>query len=284
MENVIALTIAAVFIGILAVIYNTEKDNYCNCSGMATKYHKAPGGGFEGGAQKYRTNFGWPVGTPYDSFARQMSRPQMNKQCAPNAMAANQMACQPNQFQSTYNPYASTSRCQQLTRNMGQKIQQVRQQQQQPLNIDNVITQPKRVSLFGKPRRKLMTSGQYSNPQKKNGCVPDYGSMAFIGGYGSSGQLRNNQPLLSQDTQTFKSPECAYQNTYTASRGPGRFGYGSLSGNIAAYGQAPSGCGLPMLSDGSPSCLGPAGSFTAPPPQTGGCDEAHGYNLAIGVL
>lgn len=204
---VIILAIAIVVVGMVV------NENYCNCLPTGVQY------GTTGG---YMRNFGWPVGMPYDSFARQMMATSDLNVCAPNVFAANKMTC----------PSSPSS-------------VQVRE------NMDQCEGSP------------------------------DYGSVLSM--------RTTSVPLSSTSTVSprvmVQSPEVSYKYTYTAERGPGRFGWGMDKGGMTSYGAGPSGCGFKLFSAPPMSSQGPAGSFTTRPVQVAGeCSDSQGYNMGTGVM
>ena len=83
---VIVVLISLVLIGVVV------NEGFCNCMGTGMKY-STPTFGTLGG---YKSNFGWPIGTPYDSFARQMASTSNLNVCAPNVSGANALSCPEN--------------------------------------------------------------------------------------------------------------------------------------------------------------------------------------------
>lgn len=324
-----------ILVSLLAVLIFSQvidKNSFCNCAGMSTKYSTP----VRARKMQFRQGYGWPVGTPYDSFSRQMLRSNMKNECAPNMMGVAEMSCKPNQFQAMN--YQAPKKCggyqtapvpdqhaspeeqaaqaasfQHVTGkahkhphdNVGEAVLTLDFENQEPMTLQGSILKSYKAPvsegfmmapnpMFSAPSESGALQGPVMASSAKEGevllrgrkscCPPDYGSASFIGGYGSSYSSGNQRETLTPD-MTLKSPECAYKNVYTFNRGAGRLGYGSLSGGLPAYGQLSSGCGLPMLAAGPPSCQGPAGSFVAPPPaKPGVCDNSNGYNLAIGVM
>lgn len=100
-DNIIFIVIVVVIAFVsLTVIMN---EGFCNCSGTGVKYASqspAPHGSYGGGG--YKTNYGWPVAMPYDSFARQMTSKRDVNNCVPNMQAVDKMTCSPDMFQTTY--------------------------------------------------------------------------------------------------------------------------------------------------------------------------------------
>lgn len=70
-NNIIFIAIVVLItLVILSVIVN---ENFCNCLGTGVKYASGnPASYASYGGGGYKINYGWPVGMPYDSFARQM--------------------------------------------------------------------------------------------------------------------------------------------------------------------------------------------------------------------
>lgn len=254
MESLLSIfAVSALAITFIAQFIKT-RENFCNCTNMATKYSKDP----VCGKLPYSTNYGWSLGMPYDSYARQMTTTPMNSnQCIPNQMAVSEMSCQPDQFQAIYK--APVKNC-----------------------TTNRIASPSVLATAPRIKKRVTMDLMGLSPEPaiitNPACnKPDYGSYKH--GYHAQ------KPMEYKNVPTYKNPECAYQNTFTAMRSPGTYGYGTKSGGYTAYGALQPGCGLPMISANTNlSCSSPAGSFTAPPPNVDECNNTNGYNLAIGVL
>lgn len=82
MESSNIFFVAIVIVIALIVIGLVVNEGYCLPTGV--RYGNTGG---------YARNYGWPVGMPYDSFARQMMATSNLNVCAPNVLAANKLAC-----------------------------------------------------------------------------------------------------------------------------------------------------------------------------------------------
>lgn len=99
-NNIIFIVIIVLIaFAILSVVVN---ESFCNCLGTGVKYAShSPASYASYGGGGYKSNYGWPVGMPYDSLVRQRLR-KRDANYIPNMKAVNKMVCTPDMFQSTY--------------------------------------------------------------------------------------------------------------------------------------------------------------------------------------
>lgn len=99
-NNIIFIVIIVLIaLVILSVVVN---ESFCNCLGTGMKYESSgPASYASYGGGGYKTKYGWPVGMPYDSYARQMMT-ERDGNFIPNMEAVNKMTCTPGMFQPTY--------------------------------------------------------------------------------------------------------------------------------------------------------------------------------------
>lgn len=254
MQNNKIICIVIVVLVILVTLSLMVNEKFCNCLGQGVKYSSHSPGTYAsyGG---YQTKYGWPVGMPYDSYARQRMRGDVNN-CIPNMEAVRKMTCTPDMFESTYKLY-DKPKCSE--------------------NEDHKVVlghlAPHHVIKNGAKRVHFADDTEL-----------DYGSVR-------DNNIPMGNPIMrnaTDDSQMMmlQSPEKSYKMVYNAARGPGRYGYGSKAGGLTSYSMSgrDSGCGFPVLEGGPQNCSGSAGSFVEKPTSTGDCDDSDGYNLSVGVM